>query len=162
MNSRDSTPLVECAYTPPQTGLPDAVPGQRVAFESDGIALQMYQALPPGPPYTGVRPLLLVHSINGAASTYDVRPLFEYYRQSQPVFALDLPGFGISERGDCVYDPRMMTNAIHAAIQKNQAAAGSRICRPAGGFTLVRVCRPRSGGAARNYPQPCLDQPHRA
>jgi pimeloyl-ACP methyl ester carboxylesterase len=118
MNSRDSTPLVEYAYTPPQAGLPDAVPGQRIAFESDGIALQMYQALPPGPPYTGVRPLLLVHSINAAASTYDVRPLFEYYRQSQPVFALDLSGFGISERGDCVYDPRMMTNAIHAAIQK--------------------------------------------
>src|SRR3954471_7550919 len=40
------------------------------------------------------RPLVLLHSINAAASAYEMRPLFEHFRDTRPVFALDLPGFG--------------------------------------------------------------------
>lgn len=57
-------------------------------------------------------PLLLIHAVNAAASAYEVRPLFERYRGQRPVYALELPGFGFSQRGDRPYTPRVFTNAI--------------------------------------------------
>lgn len=57
-------------------------------------------------------PLLLLHSINAAASAYEIKPLFERFRGERPVFALELPGFGFSQRGDRPYAPRVYTNAI--------------------------------------------------
>ena len=57
-------------------------------------------------------PLLLIHAVNAAASAYEVRPLFEHYRGQRPVYALELPGFGFSQRGDRPYTPRVFTNAI--------------------------------------------------
>ena len=67
-------------------------------------------------PAEGV-PLLLIHSINAAGNAYEVKPLFEHYRAHRPVFALDLPGFGLSERSDRIYTPRLMTEAIVAAVE---------------------------------------------
>lgn len=58
------------------------------------------------------RPLLLVHSINAAASAYEMRPLFEHYRATRPVYAVDLPGFGFSERADWIYTPALYTAAL--------------------------------------------------
>ena len=62
----------------------------------------------------GGPPLVLVHSINAAPSAAEMRPLFNHYRDTRTVFALDLPGFGQSERGDHHYGPRLMTDALHA------------------------------------------------
>jgi pimeloyl-ACP methyl ester carboxylesterase len=58
------------------------------------------------------RPLVLVHSINAAPSTFEMRPLFEHFRHHRPVYALDLPGFGFSERRDRRYSPELFTDAI--------------------------------------------------
>lgn len=58
--------------------------------------------------------LLLVHGVHAAASAADLRPLFERYAAQRTVFAPDLPGFGLSERGDRDYTPRLMTDALHA------------------------------------------------
>lgn len=58
------------------------------------------------------RPLVLIHSVNAAASSYEMRPLFEHYRQRRPVYALDLPGFGFSERSDRYYSPGLYAGAI--------------------------------------------------
>ena len=44
------------------------------------------------------RPLLFVHSINAAPSAIELKPLFQHFRASRPVFAPDLPGFGRSTR----------------------------------------------------------------
>jgi len=57
-------------------------------------------------------PLVLLHSINAAASSYELRPLFQHYRAARPVYALDLPGFGFSERANVRYTPRLYTQAI--------------------------------------------------
>lgn len=59
-------------------------------------------------------PLLLLHSINAAASAAEVRPLFQRYQATHTVFAPDLPGFGLSQRPDVAYTPRLMTDALHA------------------------------------------------
>lgn len=55
------------------------------------------------------RPLLLIHSVNAAASAFEVKPLFYYYRGRRPMYALDLPCFGQSDRSDRFY--RTMTDA---------------------------------------------------
>lgn len=66
-------------------------------------------------------PLLLIHSVNAAASAAEMRPLFDHYRTSHCVYALDLPGFGLSARENQAYTVRVMTDAIVKAAQWIQA-----------------------------------------
>ena len=58
------------------------------------------------------RPLVLIHAINAAASAYEMSPLFSHYMGQRPVFALDLPGFGFSDRPDIRYSPDVFKQAI--------------------------------------------------
>jgi pimeloyl-ACP methyl ester carboxylesterase len=92
--------------------LPPALPGrhERLATELAGD-LSLYGS-------TGAEgtPLLMIHSINAAANAYEVRPLYLRYRAERPVYALELPGFGFSERSRRRYTPRLMVDAIHAAV----------------------------------------------
>lgn len=60
--------------------------------------------------------VVLIHSVNAAASSYEMRPLFEAYRGRRRVFALDLPGFGRSQRGDRAYSPALYADAIERFI----------------------------------------------
>ena len=57
-------------------------------------------------------PLVLLHSINAAASAYEIKPIFDHFRGQRPVYALDLPGYGFSERSDRLYSPLLYQNAI--------------------------------------------------
>jgi hypothetical protein len=98
--------------------LPPAVSGERFEFESRAGRLSLYVA-------GQGAPLLLVHSVNAAASAAEVRPLHEHYRATRTVFSLDLPGYGFSERSDRNYTPRLMTDALHAAIVQIRTRCGS-------------------------------------
>lgn len=60
--------------------------------------------------------VVLIHSVNAAASAYEMRPLFEAFRGRRRVFALDLPGFGRSQRGDRDYSPALYAEAIERFI----------------------------------------------
>jgi pimeloyl-ACP methyl ester carboxylesterase len=53
-----------------------------------------------------------VHSVNAVASAAEVRPLHDHYRATRTVYSVDLPGFGLSDRSDRVYTPRLMTDAV--------------------------------------------------
>lgn len=94
----------------PNPGLPPAVPGERRDLQAGSRRLSYY-VVDPG---TGARPLLLIHSINAAGSAYEVKPLYEHFQRTRPVYALELPGFGFSERRDEFYTPQIMTDAIQA------------------------------------------------
>ena len=72
------------------------------------------------------RPLVLVHTINAAASAAEVRPLFESLSRHRTVYAIDLPGYGLSERADRLYTPRLMTDAIHDWVQHIQSVRGTQ------------------------------------
>jgi pimeloyl-ACP methyl ester carboxylesterase len=99
--------------------LPPAVSGQRHRLETPQGELAYYSAAPGHPAaMTTKTPLLLVHSINAAGSAYEVKPLYEHYAALRPVYALELPGFGFSERTDRIYSVRLMTDAIHAMVRK--------------------------------------------
>lgn len=79
----------------------------RVAYYADESA----------PKVPGARPLVLVHSLNAAPSAMEMKPLFEGFRGKRPVYALDLPGFGRSERGDRDYTPERLADAVDALVQ---------------------------------------------
>ena len=57
-------------------------------------------------------PLVLLHSINAAGSAFEMEPLFERFRGERPVYALELPGFGFSNRKKRTYTPELFTEAI--------------------------------------------------
>jgi pimeloyl-ACP methyl ester carboxylesterase len=71
------------------------------------------------------RPVLLVHSVNAAACAAEVKPLFQHFSQSRQAWALDLPGYGLSERKAMAYTVRMMTDAVIACAQQAYAQAGN-------------------------------------
>ncbi|MBI4929095.1 MAG: alpha/beta hydrolase [Anaerolineae bacterium] len=88
--------------------LPEAIPADRISLYSKTAGRLSYYVDRSGTD----RPLVLIHSVNAAASAYEVRPLFEAYRGKRPVYALDLPGFGFSERSDRIYSSSLYANAI--------------------------------------------------
>lgn len=57
-------------------------------------------------------PLVLLHSINAAASAYEVRPLFEHFAPTRPTFVLEWPGFGQSDRSQADYDFRLYADTL--------------------------------------------------
>lgn len=88
--------------------LDPAIPAERREFRSPEAGRIGYYVAREG----AGRPLVLVHSVNAAASAYELRPLFEVYRSQRPVYALDLPGFGFSERADRSYSPATFVAAL--------------------------------------------------
>lgn len=70
------------------------------------------------------RPLVLIHSMNAAASAYEVKPIFDHFRGTRPVFALELPGFGFSERADRLYSPDLFIQSILDFVDGELAGAG--------------------------------------
>ena len=100
-----------------------AVPAALTPLETPAGRIAIYHAAPEQPA-PGLPPLLLVHSVNAAASVAEVAPLFEHYRRTRHVVALDLPGYGHSDRSDRAYTPRLMTDAVIAAADWLAATAG--------------------------------------
>jgi pimeloyl-ACP methyl ester carboxylesterase len=96
---------------------PPALPGLIGALDDARIGRIRWYEDGPRHKRSAARPLLLLlHSIDAAASAYDMRPLYEHYREERPVFALDFPGFGLSDRSARMYNPRLMTDALHAIL----------------------------------------------
>ncbi len=88
--------------------LSPAIEAERVAFDSTAAGRLSYYV----DKVAAGRPLLLIHSVNAAASAYEMRPIFEHYRGQRPVYALDLPGYGFSERTDRAQSPQAYAQAI--------------------------------------------------
>ena len=88
--------------------LPEALDAERREFRlAEAGMISAYV----GEGSTG-QPLVLIHSVNAAASALEMKPLFEMYRQKRPVYALDLPGYGFSDRQARTYTPEFFSNAL--------------------------------------------------
>jgi pimeloyl-ACP methyl ester carboxylesterase len=94
--------------------LPPALTGNRVELQPACGTVCLYLSGPADAP--GQTPILLVHSINASASAFEVAPLYDHYRQTRPTYAVDLPGYGLSDRSDRAYTIRLMTDALLAAL----------------------------------------------
>lgn len=73
-------------------------------------------------------PVLLLHSINAAASAYEVKPLFNRLAANFRVYAPDLPGFGISERKEQPYSITLYVESIRKMIDEILTREGCDSC----------------------------------
>lgn len=99
----------------PAPPLSPAIDAPRLDLDTPAGRLSVYWSIP-DKPHVQWAPLLLIHSVNAAASAAEVAPLFRHYSAERIVLALELPGFGLSDRSDRLYTPRLMTDAIHAVL----------------------------------------------
>ncbi len=95
-----------------ECNMPESLPAERQQLATDGAGRVDYylDASASG------EPLLVLHSINASPTAMEVAPLFEHYRGTRPVYALELPGFGFSERGDKPYSPELYADTINSFI----------------------------------------------
>jgi len=98
--------------------LPPALPGEPRETSRRAGRLSFYTA------GGGAPPLLLIHSINAAASAYEVRPIFEAMQAERQIYAPDLPGFGFSDRSRRDYRVRLYVDAVHDMLDLIREEAG--------------------------------------
>lgn len=103
-----------------KTGLPPAVDASIGRIDGPFGPLAYYH----DPSGSGT-PVVLVHSINAAASAFEMRPLFISLRGRRPVYMPDLPGFGLSDRSARRYEPRVFTDAVQAVIGRALEETGA-------------------------------------
>jgi pimeloyl-ACP methyl ester carboxylesterase len=115
--------------------LPPAIQADQERFKSESAGFLSYYVSREG---TG-RPLVLIHSINAAASAYEMRPIFEHYRGTRPVYALDLPGFGFSERANREYTPQLFADAINDFLAQKVGAPADVIALSLGSEFAARA-----------------------
>jgi len=115
--------------------LPDAIKAQRKIFQSRTAGDLSYYV----ENTASGRPLVLVHSINAAANSYEMKPLFDFFTGKRPVYALDLPGFGFSERRPCVYVPRLYENAIREFLDREVGEPADVVTLSLSGEFAARV-----------------------
>ena len=94
-----------------------AVSGELRTLELPGFGTVRYYASEGGEG----RPLILTHSVNAAASTYEMKPLWDAYAGQRPVYSLDWPGFGQSDRPDTRYSAELMSQALLALVAELDA-----------------------------------------
>jgi pimeloyl-ACP methyl ester carboxylesterase len=97
--------------------LPDAVGGERREIVRRAGPLSYYVA-------GQGAPVLLLHSINAAGSVYEVRPVFEHLKATRRVYAVDLPGFGFSDRSDRRYEIALYVAAVRDMLDEIAAEHG--------------------------------------
>jgi pimeloyl-ACP methyl ester carboxylesterase len=85
--------------------LPAALSGERHEITGRAGRLSYYVA-------GEGEPLLLIHSINAAASAFEVKPVYEHMKATRRVYALDLPGYGFSDRSERPYNIALFVNAV--------------------------------------------------
>lgn len=103
-----SVPLAHDPWVARRVPLPEALAAPRLTFLSPSAGRLSYYA----DTRVSGRPLVLVHSINAAPSAFEMKPLFDRFRDWRPVFVPELPGFGFSDRSDRPYSPDLFANAI--------------------------------------------------
>jgi pimeloyl-ACP methyl ester carboxylesterase len=134
-------------FVPHELHLPHALDSER--RELSGRAGQLSYYVAGSANAEAARPLLLIHSVNAAASAYEVRPLFNHYRHSRRVYALDLPGFGFSERARRDYTPRLYTDAVLDMLDEIARESGQQpidaLALSLGGEFLARAAIERPG-----------------
>lgn len=95
-----------------------ALGGELRFLDTSAGALAYYSS---GAHKRGSTAMLLIHSINAAASSYEMKPLYDHYTSGNPnrkIYALDLPGFGLSDRRSRDYSPAFYRDMLIEFMQQ--------------------------------------------
>lgn len=95
------------------TGLRPALSGERKYLDLPGFGQVAYYVDTRGEG----RPLVLTPSVNAAASAYEMKPVWDAYVGTRPVYAIEWPGFGSSARPDTQYTKELMTRSLNALVE---------------------------------------------
>jgi pimeloyl-ACP methyl ester carboxylesterase len=125
--------------------LPEALAAPRANFSGQGLPRVNYYL--DGP--EDAAPLVLIHSINAAPSAFEMKPLFDHYRASRRVYALELPGFGFSERPAMVYSPALFADVIRAFLAEVVGAPADVIAYSLSAEFLARAVLQAPAAARR-------------
>jgi pimeloyl-ACP methyl ester carboxylesterase len=109
--------------------LPDVLSGDRRDLHDSSAGRISYASDGPGtaqsPEGPSSRPILLIHSINASASAHEIKPIYDDLKSDRPVYAMDLPGFGHSERSDRPYLQELMVDSILAMVEAIRSETGT-------------------------------------
>lgn len=66
-------------------------------------------------------PIVLLHSINAAAGSFEMKPIFDYLSAStpRPIFAVDWIGFGLSDRPPVDYRPSVFRRQLRRFLSEH-------------------------------------------
>lgn len=91
------------------------------------------------------RPLVLLHSVNAAPSALEMKPLFDHYRGTRPVYAPELPGFGHSDRPDIPYTPQLYAEVLGDFLTQVVGSGADVVALSLGAEFAARVALERPG-----------------
>jgi pimeloyl-ACP methyl ester carboxylesterase len=126
---------------PHDVGLPRPVPGE--AGHIDSLTAGRVAVYQMGPD-TGREPVVLVHGFHAAASAYDLRPLYTALAaRGRRVVALDMPGFGHSDRSPRAYNQSLMVAALRDVLEQVVAGPAHVVALSAGSEVAAKVALER-------------------
>ena len=75
-------------------------------------------------------PIVLLHSINAAASSYEMKPIFDHLAESsnRPIYALDWLGFGRSDRPPVFYSPMLYQRQLRRFLSEHVHEPADIVC----------------------------------
>jgi len=85
-------------------------------IDSGSRRIALHVANRQSPQGAATSPLLLIHSVNASPSVIEMRAPFQLQSQRRTVVALDLPGFGASDRSPGRYTPDRMVRAVQDTL----------------------------------------------
>lgn len=108
---------------PKADALPKALDAEVREFEIIEGRVRYYQRAG-----TGV-PIVLLHSVNAAASSFEIKPIFDHLKAhtDRPLYALDLLGFGLSDRPAVRYSPGLYQRELRRFLSERVRAAADVI-----------------------------------
>lgn len=120
---------------PAPSALPPALDADARTFELPAGRVNYYVR-----PGTGV-PIVLVHSFNAAASSFEMRPLYDHLAATtdRPLYAVDWLGFGRSARPDLAYAPALYLDQLRRFLQERVGSAADLVGLSLGAEYAARV-----------------------
>ncbi len=122
---------------PAPATLPPALDASVRTFEGPDGRVNYYVRPGTGPP------VVLVHSFNAAASSFEMRPIFDHLAATtdRPLFAMDWLGFGRSSRADRPFRPALYQRQLRSFLQERIGEPADLIGLSLGGEYAARVAQ---------------------
>jgi pimeloyl-ACP methyl ester carboxylesterase len=125
--------------------LPPTLPGAMLDWRWRGWRVR-YTMMGEGPP------LVLLHGVHAAASSFEMRNIFEPLSQRFTVYAIDLLGFGKSDRPNVAYSAAMYSDLLREFLEQVAVIGGQSAVVVASSLSTayaVSVARARPDLVAR-------------